>query len=108
MSNSFVKSIVERVESDYPDVYNVTMTSAELYEEGTNLYSKERFADALEYFICAYEKSPDNEKNLFYLARSYHMTRDYTNAKKYYTEYLERFPSGVYYYSVQEQLSWID
>ena len=36
------------------------------------------------------------------------MTRDYTNAKKYYTEYLERFPSGVYYYSVQEQLSWID
>ncbi len=106
-SSTYAKSIIDRVSEDYPDVYNVTMTSAELYEEGTTLFSSERFADALEFFICAYQKSPDNEKNLYYLARSYQLTRDYTHAKQYFNEYKERFPNGTYYYTVEDQLSRI-
>lgn len=101
MSNQNVKSIVAAVEKSYPDVYNVTMTSAELHAEGLTLFSSERFADALEFFICAYEKSPDNEKNLFYMARSYHLTGDNVHAKQYYNEYKERFPGGIYVDSVE-------
>lgn len=108
LSNSYAKSIVERVEADYPEVYNVTMTSNELYTEGVTQFEKERFADALEFFICAYEKSPDNEKNLFYLARSYQLTKDYSHAKQYFNEYKERFPNGIYYYTVEDQLSRIE
>lgn len=104
MSNASVKSIVAMVEKSYPDVYNVTMTSAELHAEGVTLFSSERFGDALEFFVCAYEKSPDNEKNLFYMARSYQLTGDNANAKKYFNEYKERFPDGVYYYTVEDQL----
>ncbi|MBO7631526.1 MAG: tetratricopeptide repeat protein [Lachnospiraceae bacterium] len=108
MSNSYAKSLVQRVENDYPDVYNVTMTSAELYEEGTNLYTKQNYADALEFFICAYEKSPDNEKNLYFLGRCYQLTGDTVHARQYYNEYKERFPTGIYYTTVEEWLSWMD
>ena len=104
MSNANVKSIVALVEKSYPDVYNVTMTVAELYQEGTTLFASERFADALEFFVCAYEKSPDNEKNLFYMARSYQLTGDAVHAKQYFNEYKERFPDGVYYDTVEGQL----
>ncbi|MBO4697666.1 MAG: tetratricopeptide repeat protein [Lachnospiraceae bacterium] len=96
MSNANVKSIVAAVEKSYPDVYNVTMTSAELHAEGLTLFSSERFADALEFFICAYDKSPDNEKNLYYMARTYQLTGDAVHAKQYYNEYKERFPGGIY------------
>ena len=108
MSNSYAKSLVQRVENDYPDVYNVTMTSAELYEEGNNLYTKQNYADALEFFICAYEKSPDNEKNLYFLGRCYQLTGDTVHARQYYNEYKERFPTGIYYTTVEEWLSWMD
>ena len=108
MSNSYAKSLVQRVENDYPDVYNVTMTSAELYEEGTNLYTKQNYADALEFFICAYEKSPDNEKNLYFLGRCYQLTGDTVHARQYYNEYKERFPTGIYYTTGEEWLSWMD
>ena len=102
MANANVKSIVALVEKSYPDVYNVTMTVAELYQEGTTLFASERFADALEFFVCAYEKSPDNEKNLFYMARSYQLTGDAVHAKQYFNEYKERFPDGIY--NVEDQL----
>ena len=108
MANSNVKSIVSMVEKSYPDVYNVTMTSAELHTEGASLFSRERFADALEFFVCAYEKSPDNEKNLFYMARSYQLTGDSAHAKQYYNEYKERFPNGVYFDTVQGQLAKLE
>ena len=104
MSNANVKSIMALVEKSYPDVYNVTMTVAELHQEGTSLFASERFADALEFFVCAYEKSPDNEKNLFYMARSYQLTGDAVHAKQYFNEYKERFPDGVYIDTVEGQL----
>ncbi|MBO4483979.1 MAG: tetratricopeptide repeat protein [Lachnospiraceae bacterium] len=107
MSNDYAKSIVERVTADYPDVYNVTMTSAELFEEGSNLFQKGRYADALEYFVAAYEKSPDNEKNLFFLGRAYQLTGDNIRAKQFFTEYMERFPAGTYYYHVQDLLNQV-
>ena len=38
------------------------------------------------------------------MARSYQLTGDNANAKKYFNEYKERFPDGVYYYTVEDQL----
>ncbi len=97
LSNSSAQEIYDRVVKDYPDALTVTMTSTELYQEGAELYAAERYSQALEFFQFSYEKSADNEKNLYYLARTYHLLKDTENAKKHYNEYMERFPEGEYY-----------
>ncbi len=105
LSNESAQTIYDRVLDDYPDALTVTMTSTELYEEGAKLYSSEKYAQALEFFQYSYEKSADNEKNLYFLARTYHIRKDKENAKKYYSEYQERFPEGEYYNTVTNFLS---
>ncbi len=99
LGNSYAASIYEKISAAYPDVMGVTMTSSELFEEGKSLYGNEKYASALEFFQYSYAKSPDNEENLYYLARTYQLTKDNDNAKKYYSEYMERFPDGQYYSS---------
>lgn len=105
MESSYAQAIRKRVESDYKDVYNVTMTSTKLFEEGKARFNKGNFEDALELFRCSYEKSQDNEGNLYYMARSYHLTGDITHAKQYYTEYTERFPNGANLSDVKDRLN---
>ena len=100
LANEKARQIYDRVLSDYPDVKSVTMTSSELYEKGRALYDKNDYTDALEYFIYSYEKSADNEKNMYYLARTYHLTGDADAALRYYNEYTERFPEGEFISSV--------
>ncbi len=97
LSNASAKDIYDRVLKDYPDVMNVTMTSTELYQEGAELYAAEKYSKALEFFEYSYEKSADNEKNLYFLARTYHLLKRTDEAVKYYSEYMERFPEGEYY-----------
>ncbi len=97
LSNKAAQEIYDRVVDDYPDALTVTMTSTELYQEGAELYAAEKYSQALEFFEFSYEKSADNEKNLYYLARTYHLLKDTEKAVKYYNEYMERFPEGEYY-----------
>ena len=80
------------------------MTSSELYEKGRALYDKKNYAYALEYFIYSYEKSADNEKNMYYLALTYQLTGDTTTALRYYNEYTERFPEGEFISSVNKAI----
>lgn len=100
LSNEMAKQIYDRVLADYPDAKSVTMTSSELYEKGRALYDKSRYTEALEYFTYSYEKSADNEKNMYYLARTYQLTGNNTAALRYYNEYTERFPEGEFISSV--------
>ncbi len=100
LENSSAKSIYDTVIADYPDAKTVTMASSELYNMGRQMYDKNKYSDALECFIYSYEKSADNEENMYYLARTYQQVNDNENALKYYNEYLERFPEGKYVNSV--------
>ena len=100
LKNASAKEIYDRVLADYPDALTVTMTSSELYEKGRALYDAENYSSALEYFIYSYEKSADNEKNMYFLGRAYQLTGDKASALRTYTEYQERFPEGEYYKTV--------
>jgi len=100
LQNESAKEIYDRVLSDYPDALTVTMTSSELYEKGRSLYDAEKYTSALEYFVYSYEKSADNEKNMYFLARTYQLTGNKAEALKRYNEYMERFPEGEYYNTV--------
>ena len=100
LSNAMAKQIYDRVLEDYPDAKTVTMTSSELFDKGKALYDKGSYADALEYFTYSYEKSADNEKNMYYLSRTYQLTGNTAAALRYYNEYLERFPEGEFVSSV--------
>ncbi|MBQ6660052.1 MAG: tetratricopeptide repeat protein [Lachnospiraceae bacterium] len=104
LKNASAKQIYDRVLADFPDVLTVTMTSSELYEHGKALYDKEQYTAALEYFTYSYEKSADNEKNMYYLARTYHLTSNKEAALKCYNEYLERFPEGEFHKSVESYI----
>ena len=100
LKNESAKAIYDRVIADYPSALTVTMTSSELFDKGKALYDAGNYTSALEYFIYSYEKSADNEKNMYYLARTYHQTGDKVSALRTYTEYQERFPEGENYKSV--------
>ncbi len=100
LSNAMAKQIYDRVLEDYPDAKTVTMTSSELFDKGKALYDKGSYTDALEYFTYSYEKSADNEKNMYYLSRTYQLTGNSAAALRYYNEYLERFPEGEFVSSV--------
>ncbi|MBP5490109.1 MAG: tetratricopeptide repeat protein [Lachnospiraceae bacterium] len=100
LSNAMAKQIYDRVLEDYPDAKTVTMTSSELFDKGKALYDKGSYTDALEYFTYSYEKSADNEKNMYYLSRTYQLTGNTAAALRYYNEYLERFPEGEFVSSV--------
>ena len=100
LSNAMAKQIYDRVLADYPDAKTVTMTSSELFDKGKALYDKSQYTDTLEYFTYSYEKSADNEKNMYYLARTYQLTGNSAAALRYYNEYLERFPEGEFVSSV--------
>ena len=96
LANNSAKQIYDRVVEDFPDALTVTMTSSELYEKGRERYNNKEYESALEYFTYSYEKSADNEENLYFLARTYQITSDKENALKFYTEYQERFPEGKF------------
>ncbi len=96
LANNSAKQIYDRVVEDFPDALTVTMTSSELYEKGRERYNNKEYESALEYFTYSYEKSADNEENLYFLARTYQITGDKENALKFYTEYQERFPEGKF------------
>ena len=100
LASSAAKQIYDRVLADYPDAQSVTMTSSELYEKGRALYDKNDYTGALEYFTYSYEKSADNEKNMYFLARTYHLLGNTSAALRYYNEYTERFPEGEFISSV--------
>ncbi|MBO4766616.1 MAG: tetratricopeptide repeat protein [Lachnospiraceae bacterium] len=101
LQNASAKAIYDRVLADYPDAATVTMTSSELYEKGRVLYDAQNYTAALEYFMYSYEKSADNEKNMFYLGRAYQLTGDKSAALRTFTEYMERFPEGENYKTVE-------
>lgn len=94
--------IYEYIAGVYPDVWNITMTSTDLFEHGLLLYEDKKYSQALEYFQYSYEKSPDNERNLYYLGRTYHLLEKKDMALQFYNEYMERFPTGQYFETVEE------
>ena len=100
LKNASAKAIYDRVLEDYPEAVTVTMTSSELYEKGRALFDAQKYVEALEYFTYSYEKSADNEKNMYFLGRASQLTGDKAAALKYYTEYMERFPEGENYKTV--------
>ena len=105
LARSSAKQIYERVLADYPDAMSVTMTSSELFEKGRTLYDKNDYTAALEYFTYSYEKSADNEKNMYFLARTYHLLGNTSAALRYYNEYTERFPEGEFISSVNDAVN---
>ncbi len=102
LSVAAAKEIYDRILEAYPDVMTVTMTSTELFEHGLTLYEADNYEEALEIFLYSYEKSADNERNLYYLARTYHLLGQKEEALRTYNEYMERFPEGQYYDAVYE------
>lgn len=108
LKTDVAKSIVSRIKAEYPDVMSVTMTGTELFEEGSRHYEAGRYEDALEFFRYSYEKSPDNEENLYYLGRTYHLLSQKENAVRFYSEYKERFPEGKFFQTVESFLNGLN
>ncbi|MDO4317536.1 MAG: tetratricopeptide repeat protein [Lachnospiraceae bacterium] len=100
LKNEAAKGIYDRIQEAYPDVMTVTMTSSELFEQGLSLYDAKNYEEALEFFQYSYEKSADNERNLYYLGRTYQLLDQKEEALRTYNEYMERFPEGQYYDAV--------
>ena len=108
LANASAESIYESICNAYPNCMSVTMTSTELTDEGKSLYNAEKYSQALEFFEYSYAKSADNEENLYYLARTCLLTKDTESAKKYYSEYTERFPEGTYIDTVNAELARLE
>ena len=107
LKSESAKQIYNKVLADFPDAQSVTMTSSELFDKGRSLFDNKKYDDALEYFVYSYEKSADNEKNMYYLARTYQLTGDLAAAARYYNEYTERFPEGEHISAVRSALNEI-
>ncbi len=103
--NEFAKQIIDKILAEYPDVMSVTMTSTELYTEGLALYEAKNYQSALEFFQYSYEKSADNEENLYYLGRTCQLLNKKDDALRIFNEYKERFPEGKYFQTVEGLIS---
>lgn len=80
--------------------------SAKLYDEGHDvLYADRKYEEALQTLNKAYEYDPENVDAIYFIARSYHQSSDYENAKKYYNIILDKFPDSKRAGEAQERLS---
>lgn len=99
------KAMWDMVVSTYPDVLKATVAGSILFEKGKEYYDKGDNTNANKMFLFCYGESPDNEENLYHLAKTYQLLKDNTNAKKYYQEYKNKFPAGSYITEVEEWLN---
>lgn len=98
------KALYDIVLAKYPNVLEAKVSGNLLFDSGKAYYDGNKFEEAKELFAYCYNEFPDHEDNLYYYAATFQMLKDEANALKYYKEYANKFPSGVYIKTVEE---WI-
>lgn len=98
------KYLYDMVLAAYPDVVKAAIAGSELFDAGKDYYDQEKYEEANELFLLAYQESPDNEENLYLLGRTYQLLGDDAGALVYYQEYQNKFPNGEYADTVEQ---WI-
>ncbi len=75
------------------------------YDEGHDLYSANKYDEALELLLKAYAIDPTDVNAIYFIGRSYHRLEDYENATLYYTLITTDFADTNRY---QEALARLD
>ena len=58
--------------------------SAAIYKDGHNLYSDNKYEEALEVFFESYKYDPTNVDTIYFIGRTYDRLEDYVNARSFY------------------------
>ena len=84
-----------------------TVVADQLYDEGYDLYSSNKYEEALEILLKAYALNPNDVNAIYFIGRSYHRLRDYENATLYYTIITTDFADTNRYSQAMDRLSEI-
>ncbi len=77
------------------------------YDEGHDLYSDNKYEEALELLLKAYTVDPTDVNAIYFIGRSYHRLEDYENATLYYTLITTDFADTNRYQEALDRLAEI-
>ena len=83
-------------------------TSAALYEDGHDLYSKAKYEEAITTLMQVVQLDPENENALYFIGRSYHQLDQLDKAKEYYNQIINNFAGTRRAREAKTQLSKIE
>ncbi len=84
-----------------------TVVADQYYDEGHDLYSDNKYEEALEILLKAYALNPTDVNAIYFIGRSYHRLGDYENATLYYTIITTDFADTNRYSEAMDRLSEI-
>jgi tetratricopeptide (TPR) repeat protein len=94
--------LIDRIKQDiYPGL------SKEYYDSGHDLYSDNKYEEALQDLLLSYNYDPTNVNAIYFIGRTYHRLEDYDNARIYYEMVINDYPDSRRYENAKNYLGRI-